>query len=93
MQTVLTMDDIDFIIVVVSDSSKDILQCNEAKQQTMYERIEEELKVVQQALYSSCTVSTVTPSSEGRDLRDDLFQLHQIADATEARLRCVEEEK
>jgi hypothetical protein len=40
MQTVLMMDDIDFIIVVVSDTLEDILQCNEAKQDTMYEIIE-----------------------------------------------------
>jgi hypothetical protein len=37
------LDDFDFIITVVSDASKDILQRNEAKQETMYERIEEEL--------------------------------------------------
>jgi hypothetical protein len=41
------MDDIDLIIVIVSDTSEDILQCNEAKQETMYDRIEVELKGVQ----------------------------------------------
>jgi hypothetical protein len=70
MQTVLTMDDIDFIIAVVSDTSKDILQRNEAKQETMYERIEEDLKGEHQALHSSRTVSTVPPSSERKKLGD-----------------------
>jgi hypothetical protein len=75
MQNVLTMDDIDFIIVIVSDTSEDILQRNEAKQETMYERIEVELKGVQQALYSSRAVSTTPPSSEGRELGDEPTQL------------------
>jgi hypothetical protein len=47
MEIVLIVDDIDLIIVVVSDISGDILQCNEEKQETMYERIEEELRGVQ----------------------------------------------
>jgi hypothetical protein len=38
------------------------------KQETMYERIEAELKGVQQALYSSRAVSTAPPSSEGTEL-------------------------
>jgi hypothetical protein len=63
MKTMITMDGIDFIIVAISDTSEDILQYNEDKQDTMYEIIEEELKGVQQALYSICTVSTTPPSS------------------------------
>jgi hypothetical protein len=43
---VLTTDDIDLIIVIVSNTSEDILQHNEAKQETMYDRIEAELKGV-----------------------------------------------
>jgi hypothetical protein len=93
MQTVLMMDDIDFIIVAISDTSEDILQCNEAKQETMYERIEVEMKGVQQALYSSRAVSTVPPSSEGTELGDEPAQLHRIADATKAHLHRVQEEK
>jgi hypothetical protein len=76
MQTVLMMDDIDFIIVVVSYTSEDILQHNESKQETMYKIIEAELKGVQQALYSSCTVSTTSPSSKGTKLGDEHSQLH-----------------
>jgi hypothetical protein len=56
---VLIVDDIDLIIIAVPDTSEDIFQHNEAKQETMYERIEEELKGVQQALYSSRTVATM----------------------------------
>jgi hypothetical protein len=93
MQTVLTMDDIDFIIVEISDTSEDILQRNEDKQETMYERIEVKVNWVQQALYSSHEVSTVPPSSEGTELGDEPAQLRRIADATEALLHHVQEEK
>jgi hypothetical protein len=51
------LDDFNFIIVTISDTSEDILQRNEAKKETMYEKIEAELGGVQQALHSSCTVS------------------------------------
>jgi hypothetical protein len=43
LQTMLTLNDFDFIIVVVSDASEDILQRNESKKETMYEKSEEEL--------------------------------------------------
>jgi hypothetical protein len=59
------MDDIDLIITVVGDTSEDILQWNEEKQETMYDRIEVEFKGVHQALYSSRAVSTVPFSSKG----------------------------
>ena len=59
----------------------------------MYEKIEVELKGVQQALYSSHVVSTTPSSSEGIELGDEPNQLHRIADVKEARLRRVQEEK
>jgi hypothetical protein len=93
MQSVLAMDDIDFIIVAILDTSKYVLRHNESKQGTMYERIEAELKGVHQALYSSCVVSTTPPSSEGIDLGDEPAQLCRIADVTEAHLHHVQEEK
>jgi len=36
LQTVITLNDFDFIIIVVSDALEDILQRNEAKKETMY---------------------------------------------------------
>jgi hypothetical protein len=42
LKTVLTLDEFDFIITVVSDALEDILQRNEAKQETMHEKIEAE---------------------------------------------------
>jgi hypothetical protein len=45
--TMLIVDDIDLIIVIVSDTSKDILQQSESKQETIFDRIEVELKEVQ----------------------------------------------
>jgi hypothetical protein len=47
MQTVLTVDDFNFIIVSVADASKDILYKHESKQEEMYDRIEVELRGVQ----------------------------------------------
>jgi hypothetical protein len=55
----------------------------------MYDRIDEELKGVQQALYSSCTVPTAPSSSEGTDLGDEPTQLCRLADATKAHLHHV----
>ena len=40
MQTMLMLDEFDFIIGAVSDASQDIMQNTEAKQETMYEKIE-----------------------------------------------------
>jgi hypothetical protein len=57
MQTMLIVNDFDFIITAVNDSSQEILQKQESKQEDMYDRIEFELQGVQQALQSSQTVS------------------------------------
>jgi hypothetical protein len=92
MQTVLTVDDFDFIIAAVADASQDILQKHEAKQEEMYDRIEVELRGVQQALQSSRAVSTAPPPSEAPELGDEPAQLRRLADATEAHLRRAQEE-
>jgi hypothetical protein len=59
----------------------------------MYDIIEAELKGVQQAIYSSRTMSTALSSSEGVALGDEPTQLRRIADAIEDHLRRVQEEK
>jgi hypothetical protein len=51
------------------------------------------LKGVQQVVYSSRVVSTAPSSSEGTELGDELAQIRRLADATEAHLRRVQEEK
>jgi hypothetical protein len=43
MQTLLTSDDFDFLIVALQDSSLEIANKQEAKQEEMYDRIETEL--------------------------------------------------
>jgi hypothetical protein len=43
-EIVLTMDDINVIITVISYTSKDIIQCNEANKETMYARNESKLR-------------------------------------------------
>jgi hypothetical protein len=58
----------------------------------MYDRIEVELRGVQQALQSSHIVSTVPPPSEAPELGDEPTQLHRLADATEAHLHHAQEE-
>jgi hypothetical protein len=50
---VLTVDDIELIITAVEDASEDILQRHGAKKESMYDRIEKELKDIQQAIHSS----------------------------------------
>jgi hypothetical protein len=92
MQTMLTVDDFDFIIAAVVDASQDILQKHEAKQEDMYDRIDVELRGVQQALQSSHAVSTTPPPSKAPELGDEPAQLCRLADATEARLRHAQEE-
>jgi hypothetical protein len=59
----------------------------------MYDRIEKELKDIQQAIQSSHAVSTAPPSTENVELGDDPTQLRKLADATETRLCRVQEEK
>jgi hypothetical protein len=39
MQSVLMVDDFDFIILAVGDALEEILQRNDAKQEVMYDRI------------------------------------------------------
>ena len=59
----------------------------------MYDRIEIELRGVQQALHSSRAVST-TPFPLGTpELGDEPTQLHQLVDIDEALLRRAQEEK
>jgi hypothetical protein len=53
----------------------------------MYDRIEVELKGVQQDLYSSRAMSIVSLSSRGIELGDDPTQLRKLSYAIEAHLR------
>jgi hypothetical protein len=87
------IDDFDFIIVAISNSSQDILQKNKAKQEALYERIAIELRGVQQALHSSRTVCIVPLLSEEPKLEDEPTQLYRLVDATKARLHRAQEEK
>jgi hypothetical protein len=52
----LTIDDFDFIITTVNDTSQEIFQKHEAKEEEMYNRVEVELRGLQQALQSSRAV-------------------------------------
>jgi hypothetical protein len=59
----------------------------------MYDRIEVELRGVQQALYSSSTVSTELPPSEEPVFGDEPTQLRRLADVTKAHLHRAQPEK
>jgi len=69
---VLTVDDLDLIIANVVVASEDILHQNKAKHETMYERIEVEMRGLEQALNSSHTMSTAPSSSKAIELGDEL---------------------
>jgi hypothetical protein len=48
---------------------------------------------IQQAIHSSCAVPATRSSTESVELGDEPSQLRSLADAIEAQLRRVEEEK
>jgi hypothetical protein len=75
MKSMLTEDDINLIIAAMEDASEDILQCYGAKKETLYERIEKDLKEIQQAIHSSRTVPTAPSSSKIAELGDEPTQL------------------
>jgi hypothetical protein len=92
-KNVFIVDDVDFIIAAMEDASDDILQRHEAKQKTLFEIIEKNLRDIQQAIYSSHAIPSVPPSSKIVELGDELAQLRRLADAKEAQLRRAQEEK
>jgi hypothetical protein len=59
----------------------------------LYERIEKELKDIQQAIYLSHAVPTAPSSSKSAELGDEPAQLRILEDAIEARLCRFQEEK
>jgi hypothetical protein len=81
---VLIVDDMDLIITTMEDSSEDILQRHEDNKETLYERIDKELKDIQQTIYSSRVVPIAPPSSEIIELGDDPTQLRRLEDETKA---------
>jgi hypothetical protein len=71
----LTLDDIDLIIIVVDDALEDILQIQGEKKEFMYDRIEKELKDIQQAIHLSRVMPTMPSSVKSVELGDELTQL------------------
>jgi hypothetical protein len=61
--------------------------------ETLYGRLEKELKDIQQAIHSSCAVPTTPYSMENVELGDEPTQLRRLEDATEAQLLRAQEEK
>jgi hypothetical protein len=83
---VLIVDDIKLIITVVEDASEDILQRHEVKKETLYDRIDKELKDIHQAIHLSRAMPIAPSSVESVELGNDPTQLRRLADATKARL-------
>jgi hypothetical protein len=69
------MDDVDIIIAIVEDTLEDILQRHEAKKETLYDRIDKELKEIKQAIHLSRVVPTMPSSAEIAELGDEPTQL------------------
>jgi hypothetical protein len=92
MQTVLTSDDFDFLIAALNDASLEIAEKQETKQEEMYDRIEIELRGVQQELQSNRAVSTVPMPLGTPELGYEPTQLHRLVDTVEAHLRRAQEE-
>jgi len=59
----------------------------------MLDRIEAELKGVQQALYSSCVVPTMSLSAGDIEVGYEPAQLRRLAESTKVQLHRVQEEK
>jgi hypothetical protein len=51
MEATLTEDDISLVRGAMEDASEDILQRYGVKQEELYERVEKELKEIQQAIH------------------------------------------
>jgi hypothetical protein len=91
LQTVLTVDEFNFIIATILYASKDNLQIIEAKKESMYDIIEKNLRGVKQALHSIRAVPIVPPPPEEPELGCKPAQLYRIVDVTEAYLCRVQE--
>jgi hypothetical protein len=72
---VLKVDDVHLIIAAIEDASEDILQRHESKQETLYDRIEKELKNIQQSIHLSYVVPTTPSSTKIIELGYDPTQL------------------
>ena len=92
MWTTLTLDDFDFIIAMVNDASKEIIEKQEAKHEKMYNYIEIELQGVKQELQSSRVVPTMPLTTGTIELEDEPAQLRWIVDMVEVHLRQAQED-
>jgi hypothetical protein len=63
MKTVLTTDDFDFIIFALNETSLEIVEKQEAKQEEMYDRLKVKFRELQQSLQSNHAMSIVPLSS------------------------------
>jgi hypothetical protein len=92
-EIVLTLDDFDFRITSLNDTSLEIVENKEDKQEEVFSHIRDKLQGVQQAIQYGCSVSTVSLPSGTPDIGDEPAQLHQIVDTVEALLRQAQEEE
>jgi hypothetical protein len=86
LEAMLTEDDISLVCEAIENAFEEILQRYEYKQEELYERIEKELKELQQAVRLARAVPTVPSSSQTIELGDESTQLRRLADAIEAQL-------
>jgi hypothetical protein len=68
---VLIVDDVDLLITAIEEASEEILQIHGENQESMYDRIEKELKDIKQSIHSSHAVHTTPSSAKIIELGDD----------------------
>jgi hypothetical protein len=86
-ETVLTLDEFDFIVTALNNSSLEIGEQWEAKKEEVISHIRDDLQGVKKEIQSSHAVSTTPLPSATPELGDELAQLHRIADTVKAHLR------
>jgi hypothetical protein len=92
MKTTLTPYDFIILLATMNEDIEEIIEKQEAKKESMYNRIESELQGLQQALWSSHAVS-IAPLPKGTtEEGDEPVQLHKIAATVEACLQKAQGE-
>jgi hypothetical protein len=83
-KTTLTPDDFYLLVVALNDTSLEIAERQEAKQEEVFNQIKGELQELQHALQSNRTVSTLPLTIGTEEPGDEPTQLHQITDKVAA---------
>jgi hypothetical protein len=92
LKTTLTPDEFNFLLATMNEAIEEITKKQEAKKETMYNRIEIKLQRVHQALQSSHIISSTSLPEGTKEEGNEPVQLCQIANMVEVCLQKVWEE-